>query len=89
MALVSYLIAVSNRQVDAIYGDEPLELVAVYAFLAMGAISFGAFLVAEVWAVGGDARTAPRHFVGEDDRDPGEVRTSVRDGEMKRIGGEY
>lgn len=89
MALTSYLIAVSNRQVDEIYGDEPLELGVVYALLVLGAISFAAYIVAKVWAGIGKVSTAPRHFVGEDEKDPGEVRTRVRDGEMKRIGGEY
>jgi hypothetical protein len=89
LSVVSALIAVSNRNVNTIWGDEPLELGVVYAFLTLTAISFGAFVVMRTMSRSAEGRKAPDHFTGEDDRDPGVVRTLVRDGEVKRIGGKF
>jgi hypothetical protein len=89
LTFVSYLTAISSRQVNTMFGDEPLDLGALYGFIALTLVSLVAFAVALTWERSRMASTAPAHFVGEDDRDPGEVRTSVRDGVVKRVGGKF
>jgi hypothetical protein len=88
LAIVSYLTAVWSRQLNTLYGDAPLDLGAVYGFLALAIVSVAAFGVALTWERSRMSSTAPAHFVGEDDRDPGEVRTRIRDGEVRRISGD-
>jgi hypothetical protein len=87
LAVVAFVSAVSSREVNTLSGDEPLELAGAYAFLALAIISFVSYLAAVAWSRSRSPSTAPRHFVGEDDRGPGEVRTRVRDGEVKRVVG--
>jgi hypothetical protein len=89
LVAVAYVTAVSTRKVNTLYGDEPLSLDLVYTFLVLAAIFFVGFLVSIEWERSRAPSTAPAHFAGEDDRGPGEVRTRVRDGEVKRIGGKW
>jgi hypothetical protein len=89
LAVLTFISAVWNRQINTLYGDAPLDLGMVFAFIILALVSVVAFGVALTWERSRMASTAPAQFVGEDDRDPGDVRTSVRDGEVKRVGGKW
>ena len=49
LALIAYVSAVSSREVNTMFGDETLDLGAVYGFIALAAIALVAFGAALTW----------------------------------------